>query len=305
MNTPADPLLPLRRQQRPWPPDLTGEGLNAAQGESLVRLIEASVRVLRRHQFFGWTQSHLHALLPHVALVCGSYQRQQRALRFEAFQNVVISPRSLRALDDAQGPWLSALCAAWVDGQSRPLLMDLTHFMGASADPAQLLRLELGEVSLLVHGVARPMRQAEIETLFLLLMPPCAGVGTQRLRLIEFVLPLLHIVWLRVLSTEAEFKFSPATLPRTVARVKLTGTTSAISRDPASGAAIAVTTREGQILRWVRAGKSNQQIGEVLSISPLTVKNHVQKILRKLGASNRAQAVAIATKFQLLDGDEM
>jgi DNA-binding CsgD family transcriptional regulator len=39
---------------------------------------------------------------------------------------------------------------------------------------------------------------------------------------------------------------------------------------------------------------SNQQIGVKLGISALTVKNHVQKILRKLGASNRAQAVAIA-----------
>ena len=43
------------------------------------------------------------------------------------------------------------------------------------------------------------------------------------------------------------------------------------------------------------------QIGEVLSISPLTVKNHVQKILRKLGASNRAQAVSKALSLGLID----
>ena len=36
------------------------------------------------------------------------------------------------------------------------------------------------------------------------------------------------------------------------------------------------------------------------TISPLTVKNHVQKILRKLGASNRAQAVSKAISLGLI-----
>jgi DNA-binding NarL/FixJ family response regulator len=50
----------------------------------------------------------------------------------------------------------------------------------------------------------------------------------------------------------------------------------------------------------VREGKSNPQIGLHLGISPLTVKNHVQKLLHKLGATNRAQAVAIAMAQHLL-----
>lgn len=65
-----------------------------------------------------------------------------------------------------------------------------------------------------------------------------------------------------------------------------------------------VTERERQILRWVRDGKSNQQIADVLGIGPLTVKNHIQKILRKLGAGNRAQAVAQALARNLIDAAE-
>ncbi|HEU4328224.1 MAG TPA: response regulator transcription factor, partial [Roseiflexaceae bacterium] len=64
---------------------------------------------------------------------------------------------------------------------------------------------------------------------------------------------------------------------------------------------IPITEREREILGWLREGKSNQQIAEQLGISALTVKNHVQKILRKLGAANRAQAVAQAMTLQLLD----
>ena len=61
-----------------------------------------------------------------------------------------------------------------------------------------------------------------------------------------------------------------------------------------------ITEREREILVWVRDGLSNQQISEKLGISALTVKNHVQKILRKLGAANRAQAVAKAMSMNAL-----
>jgi DNA-binding CsgD family transcriptional regulator len=58
----------------------------------------------------------------------------------------------------------------------------------------------------------------------------------------------------------------------------------------------ALSERERQVLQWVREGKTNHEIGQILSISPLTVKNHVQRILRKLNVSNRAQAAARGVK---------
>jgi len=47
-------------------------------------------------------------------------------------------------------------------------------------------------------------------------------------------------------------------------------------------------------------GKSNIEIGTILTISPLTVKNHVQKILRKLNVQNRTQAVGRALALRIL-----
>ena len=60
-----------------------------------------------------------------------------------------------------------------------------------------------------------------------------------------------------------------------------------------------ITDREAEILRHVQTGKSNDEIGCLLNISPLTVKNHVQKILRKLNVNNRAHAVAKAIALKL------
>jgi DNA-binding NarL/FixJ family response regulator len=61
-----------------------------------------------------------------------------------------------------------------------------------------------------------------------------------------------------------------------------------------------LSARERGVLRLVAAGLSNRQIGETLSISERTVKFHVTAIFNKLGADNRAQAVALAAARGLL-----
>ncbi len=53
-----------------------------------------------------------------------------------------------------------------------------------------------------------------------------------------------------------------------------------------------LTSREGQILRLVAEGKGNQEIGESLGISILTVKVHLTNIFDKLGVNRRNDAAA-------------
>jgi DNA-binding NarL/FixJ family response regulator len=55
-----------------------------------------------------------------------------------------------------------------------------------------------------------------------------------------------------------------------------------------------LTGREREILALLAEGLSNRAAGERLGIAERTVKFHVGEILARLGASNRAQAVAIA-----------
>lgn len=50
--------------------------------------------------------------------------------------------------------------------------------------------------------------------------------------------------------------------------------------------------RQQEVANWLAAGKTNNEIGQILGISPLTVKNHVQIILRKLNVPNRTAATA-------------
>ena len=61
-----------------------------------------------------------------------------------------------------------------------------------------------------------------------------------------------------------------------------------------------LTAREREVLQLVAAGRSNKEIGTRLRISERTAKFHVTAILAKLGAANRAQAVAIAKERRLV-----
>jgi DNA-binding CsgD family transcriptional regulator len=61
-----------------------------------------------------------------------------------------------------------------------------------------------------------------------------------------------------------------------------------------------LSTREMEVLEWLKQGKSSWEISVILDISERTVNFHVYNIMRKLGATNRPQAVAVATRLGLI-----
>jgi NarL family two-component system response regulator LiaR len=71
--------------------------------------------------------------------------------------------------------------------------------------------------------------------------------------------------------------------------------------DDATPYSVALTQREGDILRLVASGLTNPQIGERLLISTSTVNFHVHNVLGKLGAKTRTEAVSIASREGLLE----
>lgn len=71
----------------------------------------------------------------------------------------------------------------------------------------------------------------------------------------------------------------------------------------ANGPAPAISSREMEVLLLLKQGKSNQEISERLYIGVRTVQSHVLHIMRKLDASSRVAAVAIAMQQGILPPD--
>jgi DNA-binding CsgD family transcriptional regulator len=68
-----------------------------------------------------------------------------------------------------------------------------------------------------------------------------------------------------------------------------------------SGQIRILTPREHEVLILLADGRSNRQIAANLYMSPKTVSVHVSRILTKLGATNRTEAVAIARREALIE----
>lgn len=60
-----------------------------------------------------------------------------------------------------------------------------------------------------------------------------------------------------------------------------------------AGSKPALTLREREILSLASKGMSNAEIAERLCLSPHTIKSHIHNLLRKIGASNRAEAASL------------
>jgi DNA-binding NarL/FixJ family response regulator len=69
---------------------------------------------------------------------------------------------------------------------------------------------------------------------------------------------------------------------------------------PEAGRVAALTGREREVLTLVASGLSNQEIAEVLVLSPLTAKTHVSRVMAKLEARDRAQLVIAAYEAGLV-----
>lgn len=63
---------------------------------------------------------------------------------------------------------------------------------------------------------------------------------------------------------------------------------------------VELTKREHEVLVGMSNGRSNNQIGQDLFLSEDTIKTHAQRLFRKLGARDRAQAVAIGIRTGLI-----
>jgi DNA-binding CsgD family transcriptional regulator len=200
--------------------------------------------------------------LPHRVLLCLQLDGQGGWRHLECVHSTVLAAATRRRLCDPAAGLTLALLRACQASSALPLILD-----GAPTWPgalqAELAQLDLPHV--LAHGTGPVAGGASY--IFLLGMP---GRPEQRhAYYLQLLLPQLHLALQRVSG-------GPAPAP-------------------------AMSARQAQIVQWLGDGKSNQEIGRILGISEWTVKNHLQRLYKLLGVSNRAHAVArcgvLGTKY--------
>ena len=107
------------------------------------------------------------------------------------------------------------------------------------------------------------------------------------------------------LAAVAAHSLTPTTVPQQASTlnggaVQPRSSTPDLRGARAEGPPVDLTKRELEVLAGMSHGRSNAQIGAELYLSEDTVKTHARRLFRKLGAADRAQAVAIGLRRGLI-----
>lgn len=248
--------------------------LESLELESFLLNLDGALKVRARHQFFSWTQGALRSLIQHELLICALRSDGQALRIVDSFSMVPVEPSHFNELFRQDVSLVPHLIKIWEESHCQPVTCD-TADVGQFAGSALARELSrLGASCIAAHGTHDTSGQ--VVTFFAFACRPGA-FGSRQTYFVELVVPYLHAAWMR---TQINWN----------------------AKSAGAGAATGgvLTVREREILEWIYRGKSNIEIGMILKISPLTVKNHVQKILRKLDVLNRTQAVGKALALRIL-----
>ena len=245
------------------------------QAESLMLNLDASLRVYARHEFFTWTQGALQSLIEHELLICAMPNGEPGSFYVDSFSTTPVEPARVSELFRQDVTLVPQLIKAWEENHCEPVGFDATAVSAAAGSALGRELARIGAHSILAHGTYDG--GGELASFFTFGCAP-GSVGSHQRHIIGLVVPFLHAAWMR---TRINWPGDGAVVKTTVESV--------------------LTARETEILQWIYHGKSNIEIGMILNISPLTVKNHVQKILRKLNVLNRTQAIGKALALRILN----
>lgn len=249
--------------------------LHPQELEALMLNIDASLRVHSRHQLFGWTQGMLQSLVKHELLVCALRSTRPTSYQVDCFASPWIDPEKMSEVFRRDAAFVAHLVSQWVETEFHPVVYSAGNGGPLARDAFTVELQRLGAESVLTHGTYDSLGKPV--SLFVLAAMP-GDLGREQAFLLELIVPFLHLAWIRT-QLRGPLEDSGATAQS----VNL------------------LSAREKEILRWIHLGKSNFETGTILGISPLTVKNHVQKILRKLNVQNRTHAVGRALELRILD----
>jgi transcriptional regulator EpsA len=248
--------------------------LDPLELESLVMNLDASLSVHARHHFFTWTQGLLQSLIRHELLICALRNGEPMSFHVDSFSTFAADPTLFSDMFRQDTSVVPHIIKAWEENHYRPVICETGTGSAFSGSGLGRELSRIGANSIIAHGTYDS--SGKLASLFLFACQP-GSTGPRQTHLAELVVPFLHSAWVRTQINRP---------------VESGGVKSA-------GVGL-LTAREQEILKWIYMGKSNIEIGTILAISPLTVKNHVQKILRKLNVQNRTQAVGKGLALRIL-----
>jgi transcriptional regulator EpsA len=253
--------------------------LTANESERFLRIISQTLRIKRHYELFQLLQGEVQHFISHQIMISAWGDFGGSSLKLDVVSAIPgVRTGRLNGCDIAS--LLKELHVRWLAHGRQPMLFNnsLNERLTCSPCNCALHQALQGMESVLVHGV-HDVRDG-FDSLYLALNPG-AIVRSGSIERFRFLVDPI------VAQIDAAF--------RRVAALERPGDA---AHGHASSRSDGLSEREEEVLEWLSEGRSNADISEILSISAFTVKNHVQRIMKKLGAANRTEAVAKYWKYR-------
>lgn len=254
------------------------DGLTSEQRINFMDVISGSLRVTHRTHLFNWLQGEFQSLIGHEIMIFGVKSSESDPYDFEfftssryfgqnQFNQIIQQEKGLIA--QTLKVWRKKTMPLFVDNQLTPA--EYLNYSVMNFDQNILLSSELK--NFVIHGFGQEHGKLSSVVIFSRLHKPANGTYA---KMLELIMPHLHCALIRVTSSSNH----PIATENNISRL--------------------ITKRETEVLQWLHMGKTNWEISTILNVSPLTVKNHVQNVIRKLNVLNRSQAAVKAAKLGLI-----
>jgi transcriptional regulator EpsA len=264
--------------------------LSSKEGEKFLNIVAATSKITCHYDLFLLLQNEVQYFIPHQIFIAawGDFNSAKPNIDvISAIHGVRTDKLRGCGIGTAYGCAIEqlpkTLFKLWVAGGRQPLLLDATTPESVKSLTCNCaLNVTLRQMqSILVHGVRN--ERDNLDSLYVALNPMPIRRNGQNDHERDFFL-------VDSIVAQIDVAF------RKVGTLKPAGATSVRN---ASQPIESLSRREQEILNWIAEGKTNAEIAAILGISSFTVKNHAQRIFRKLDVSNRTEAVSKRPQEQI------
>ncbi|MDE2416598.1 MAG: transcriptional regulator EpsA [Burkholderiales bacterium] len=251
---------------------------NAEDFSRFSKLVDEVLGVRRHIELMRWLQGDLQGYLPHDILIAAWGDFHLRVIHYDVV-SAMPGVRSENAMAESIAPLLTGLFNRWIAQDRRPFSLNVGQdgfaWEGvASSGPIADAMLHMK--SSLVHGINDQRGRHDCLYVFFSRHPKRRKNEANAIR---FLLPYIDTALRQVDLMPNQYAEKPAAQAGELAEGDCSDNE-------------VLSEREAEIMKWVAMGKTNGEIGSILNVSSFTIKNHMQRIFKKLDVFNRAQAVA-------------
>ena len=250
--------------------------LSRQELNSFLKIIEGSLSVRRHDELLQWLMDDVQIFIPHDILIAAWGDFSLGLIHWNVISNHS-EPHATKVEDEQMLHFLLELFGRWVGSDRAPFAIrfeeEKPHFSPLAhvhSAVVQGIKDERGRHDCLYVALSG---NSSLEPSFVMSM--------------ELLLPYIDAVSRQVAHIPVQYPDNKKVGMIPDRGREFAGTEETQGEFPGD-----LSQREIEIMRWVCMGKTNAEIAQILGISFFTVKNHLQRIFRKINVLNRAQAVA-------------